>query len=134
MVVRRVLEVEAAGRATLRRSDADLAEAGDVLARLEVAIGAGTVDHDGVMEADIDFHRVIARASGNSTLAAMIEGLAGRIVRARTWRALQEEGVEHQTHAGHRAILDALVAGDPDTARLRMAVHLIEVEQHWSAQ
>jgi GntR family transcriptional repressor for pyruvate dehydrogenase complex len=134
MVVRRVLEVEAAGRAAMRISDADLAEAGDVLARMGAMIEQDTVDHEAVMEADIDFHRLIGRASGNPTLAAMIEGLSGRTVRARTWRALQEEGVEHQTHAEHRAILSALAAGDPDTARLRMGVHLIGVEQYWSAR
>lgn len=134
MVVRRVLEVEAAGRAAMRISAADLTEAGEVLARMETMINEEAVDHHAVMEADVEFHRVIARASGNATLGAMIEGLASRTVRARTWRALREEGVEHRTHAEHRAILLALAAGDPGAARLRMGVHLIEVEQYVSAQ
>lgn len=132
MVVRRVLEIEAVGRAALRITDADLAEASDVLARMEVLLAQEPVDHDSVLEADIDFHRVIAHASGNATLSAMIAGLAGRIVRARTWRALHDKGVEHRTHAEHKAILVALADRDPDTARLRMGVHLIEVEQYWS--
>ena len=86
------------------------------------------------MEADVAFHRVIARASGNPTLSALIEGLASRTVRARTWRALHEEGVEPRTHAEHQAILTALTARDPDAARLRMGVHLLGVEQYLSTQ
>ena len=133
MVVRRVLEVEAAARAALRFGDEDLEEAEAVLARMEALLAQEVVEHEAVMEADVDFHRVIARASDNAILAAMIEGLSSRTVRARTWRALHEEGVEHRTHAEHRAVLAALTAGDPDAARLRMAVHLVGVEQYWAA-
>jgi GntR family transcriptional regulator, transcriptional repressor for pyruvate dehydrogenase complex len=134
MAVRRVLEVEAAGRAALRIGDAELAEADDVLAQMEAMIKQDVVDHDAVMEADVAFHRVIANASGNPTLSALIEGLASRTVRARTWRALHEEGVESQTHAEHHAILSALKARDPDAARLRMGVHLLGVEEYLSTQ
>lgn len=129
MSVRRVLEVEAAGRAALRISDAELAAAGDVLLRMERMLDDGTIDHDAAMEVDVDFHRVIAQASGNPTLTAMINGLAGRTLRARMWRALHDEGVERITHAEHQAILAAMIARDPDAARLRMGVHLLNVEQ-----
>jgi GntR family transcriptional repressor for pyruvate dehydrogenase complex len=134
MTVRRVLEVEAAGKAALRISAAELLEAGEILTRMAAMIGRETVDHQAVMEADVAFHRVIARASGNPTLSALIEGLASRTVRARTWRALHEEGVESRTHAEHEAILSALAARDPDAARLRMGVHLLAVEQYLSTQ
>jgi GntR family transcriptional repressor for pyruvate dehydrogenase complex len=134
MAVRRVLEVEAAGRAALRISDAELAEADDVLAQMEAMIKRDVVDHDAVMEADVAFHRVIANASGNPTLSALIDGVASRTVRARLWRALHEEGVESRTHAEHHAILAALRARDPDAARLRMGVHLLGVEEYLSAQ
>lgn len=133
MLVRRTLEVEAAGRAALRISDAELTIAGDVLTRMESIIGEETTAHDAVMEADVDFHRVIAQASGSPTLSAMINGLASRTVRARLWRALQKEGVERQTHAEHASILSALTARDPDAARLRMNVHLLNVEEYLTA-
>ena len=107
ILVRRVLEVEAAGRAAPRISDAELATAGDILTRMELMLGRETAGHDAVMEADVEFHRVIAQASGNPTLSAMINGLASRTVRARLWRAMQEEGVERQTHAEHASILSA---------------------------
>lgn len=130
MSVRRVLEVEAAGRAALRITDAELAAAADALHRMEGMIDHDSVDHDAVMETDIDFHRVIAEASGNPTLTAMIHGLAGRTIRARMWRALHKEGIERETFAEHEAILAALNVRDPDAARLRMGVHLLSVEQY----
>ena len=134
MSVRRLLEGEAAGRAALRISDDELALAGDELAKMDLLIKQETVDHQAVMESDVAFHRVIARASGNPTLSALIEGLASRTVRARTWRALHEEGVEQRTHAEHQEILSALNARDPDAARLRMGVHLLGVEQYVTTQ
>jgi DNA-binding FadR family transcriptional regulator len=130
MVVRRTLEVEAAGRAASRITDDELAAAGDILSEMEAMLRQPTVEHDAVMEADVSFHRVIAQASGNPTLSAMINGMASRTVRARMWRALHEEGVERLTHVEHQAILAALVARDPDAARLRMGVHLLSVEQY----
>lgn len=133
MLVRRTLEVEAAGRAALRISDAELTTAGRILANMESMLGRESGAHDAVMEADVDFHRVIAQASGSPTLSAMINGLASRTVRARLWRALQKEGVERQTHAEHSSILSALTARDPDAARLRMNVHLLNVEEYLTA-
>ena len=132
--VRRVLEVEGVGKAALRISDAELAAAGEALAQMEMLLEHDVVDHQAVMEADVVFHRVIARASGNPTLSALIEGLASRTLRARMWRALHEEGAERRTHAEHQAILVALTARDPDAARLRMGVHLLGVEQYLSTQ
>jgi GntR family transcriptional regulator, transcriptional repressor for pyruvate dehydrogenase complex len=134
MTVRRVLEVEAAGRAALRITETELAQAGDALARMETLIKQKVVDHQAVMEADVAFHRVIANASGNPTLSALIDGLASRTVRARTWRALHDEGAESRTHAEHQAILTALRARDPDAARLRMGAHLLGVEEYLSTQ
>lgn len=132
--VRRVLETEAAGRAALHIRDEELAAAGQVLATMEQLLQHEPIDHDAVMDADIVFHRIIAAASRNSTLAALIEALASRTVRGRLWRAINEEGAEQHTHAEHRAILTALTARDPDAARLRMGAHLLGVEQYLSAQ
>lgn len=129
MAVRRVLEVEAAGLAALRIGDVELAKAADILDQAERMLAHEEIDHDAVMEADVDFHRVLAQASGNPTLTALINGLAGRTLRARLWRALHDEGAERVTHAEHLAILAAITARDPDAARLRMGVHLLNVQQ-----
>ena len=130
--VRRVLETEAAGRAALLIRDEELAAAGQVLATMDQLLQHEPIDHEAVMDADIVFHRIIAAASRNSTLAALIEALASRTVRGRLWRAINEESAELHTHAEHRAILTALQRRDPDAARLRMGVHLLGVEQYLS--
>jgi GntR family transcriptional regulator, transcriptional repressor for pyruvate dehydrogenase complex len=132
--VRRVLETEAAGRAALNIRDEELAAAGQVLSTMEQLLQHEPIDHDAVMDADIVFHRIIAAASRNSTLAALIEALASRTVRGRLWRAINEEAAEQHTHAEHRAILTALQARDPDAARLRMGVHLLGVEQYMAQE
>jgi len=132
--VRRVLETEAAGRAALNIREDELAAAEQVLSTMDRLLQHEPIDHDAVMDADIVFHRIIAAASRNVTLAALIEALASRTVRGRLWRAINEEGAEPHTHAEHQAILTALRARDPDAARLRMGVHLLGVEQYLADQ
>lgn len=126
--VRRLLETEAAGLAALNWDAAGLAAARGALDDAADVLRRTPVDHHHLIEADIAFHRSIAARAGNPVLAALIESLASRTVRGRLWRGITEEGVHERTHAEHEAILSALVAGDPDRARLRMATHLLEVE------
>ena len=127
--VRRVLETEAAGRAALTISADTLAAAEAILTSVEPLVNSTSeTDHEAIMEADIAFHRIIARASGNPALEALIEALAGRTVRSRMWRAITEEGAVHVTLTEHRAILRALGHHDPDSARLRMGTHLLAVQ------
>ncbi|MFI7638394.1 FadR/GntR family transcriptional regulator [Nonomuraea sp. NPDC049400] len=131
--VRRVLETEAVGRAAMRVTEEELDRAGQILASMELLLQAEPIDHEAVMNADVMFHRLIAAASRNTTLEALIEALASRTVRARLWRAINAERAESDTHKEHQAILEALKRRDPDAARLRMGVHLLAVEQYLSA-
>ncbi|HUX71653.1 MAG TPA: FCD domain-containing protein, partial [Cellulomonadaceae bacterium] len=106
-----------------------LEEAEAILTSVEPLVYAtGDPDYHGIMQADIAFHRVVARASENPALEALIEALAPRTIQGRMWRAMNEEGAVHATHDEHRAILRALSAHDPDSSRLRMAVHLLAVQ------
>lgn len=136
--VRRVLETEAAGRAALCITEEDLAAAAGILDTVEPLIDAHesvdhSVDHDAIMDADIAFHRMISRASGNPALDALIEALASRTIRARMWRAISDRGAVRETQSEHRAILAELVARDPDRARIRMSNHLLGVEEFMAA-
>jgi GntR family transcriptional repressor for pyruvate dehydrogenase complex len=127
--VRRVLETEAAGRAAMIIEDDALAEAESVLSSVEALVSsASTTDYKTFIDADIAFHRIIARASANPALEALIEALASRTLRGRMWRAITEKGALAATHSEHRAILHALVIHDPDSARLRMGTHLLAVQ------
>lgn len=130
LAVRRVLEGESAALAAPRLSTEDLDQLEAVLAEVDRALQADAdVDLEAFIDADTRFHRIIARASGNSSLAAIIDTLVGRTFRARLWRAISDRGSLGSTQAEHRAILDELRRRDPDRARLRMSVHLLGVEQ-----
>ncbi|MFX4271818.1 FadR/GntR family transcriptional regulator [Propionibacteriaceae bacterium Y1685] len=127
-VVRRALEVEAAGTAA-QFWDGDLtAEAGSVLSDAAAAIEQR--DHTGAMEADRAFHAVIARASRNPVLAALTETMSAPTQRARLWVSVHEAGRLDATHREHLAILAALGTGDSFRARTAMATHLYGVEGH----
>lgn len=130
LAVRRVLEPEAAAAAATRANDADIAEAEAILTRGEEILRAdGEIDLEATIEVDTEFHRVIARASGNPAFAAIIEALVGRTSRARLWRAIHDRGAVHRTQEEHRAVLEALRDRDPDRARIRMAAHVLGVEE-----
>jgi DNA-binding FadR family transcriptional regulator len=127
--IRRVLECEAAKSAALRITDEALAQARDLLDEATRIADHAPQDHERVIEIDIQFHRIIAAHSGNPVLAGLIDAFAGRTVRARLWRSLHDEGADRRTHEEHLAIWKALAARDPERARIRMANHLIEVEE-----
>lgn len=127
--VRRVLESEAASRAASRITDEELAAAAAILDEIEPLLGAEDIDHERIMDADIAFHRIIASASGNPALDALIEALASRTIRARMWRAISDRGAVAETQSEHRSILAELVLHDGDRARIRMSNHLLGVEE-----
>ena len=126
--VRRLHETEAAGLAALHIEDACLARLRAALDETARALVEVPLDHDRLVDADLAFHEEVARASGNPVLAALVVGLAGRASRARLWRGLCDEGAEDRAFVEHEAILAAVAARDPDRARLRMATHLLGLE------
>jgi DNA-binding FadR family transcriptional regulator len=127
--IRRLLECEAARLAAASITDEALSEAETLLGEGERILDKTPEDHERVIEIDIAFHRIIAAHTDNPVLAGMIEALAGRTVRDRLWRSLREEGADRRTHDEHTAILRALRSRDPESARVRMANHLIGVEE-----
>ena len=126
--IRRLLESEAARLAATRITDQALAGAKALLDDAERILSHAPQEHERLIETDIAFHRVIASHTGNPVLVGMIESLATRTVRERLWRSLREEGVDHRTHEEHVAIWRALQARDSECARIRMANHLLGVE------
>jgi GntR family transcriptional repressor for pyruvate dehydrogenase complex len=127
--VRRVLESEAAARAALRIDDAAIAEARALLDGMhELVFESGDIDHEAVLTADLAFHRILANASDNGALAALIEALADRTALARRTIGLQHEEQVRTAYHEHEAILAAITARDPDRARLQMSHHLLAIE------
>ncbi|GAB4000640.1 hypothetical protein GCM10029992_33200 [Glycomyces albus] len=126
--IRRLLECEAARLAATRITDAALHEARELLDEAERILDKTPDEHERVIEIDIAFHRVVAAHTDNPVLVGMIEALASRTVRDRLWRSRREEGVDRRTHEEHVAIWRALRDRDPEAARVRMANHLLGVE------
>lgn len=127
--VRRVLESEAAARAAVRISDDQLAAAAAILDGARAVVFASPVtDHETVISADIAFHRVIAKASDNGPLAALVDALADRTMLARRTIGQQHEEQVQRAFHDHESILAALKAHDPDRARLLMGHHLLVIE------
>ena len=121
--VRRILEPAAASMAALRITADEVKVLQHVLdASSRVATTEELVSHD------IEFHRLVGVASGNSVLGSLIEGLSGPTNRARIWRGRTQSGAQSRTVAEHQAILDALAAHEPDLASAAMVVHVAGVE------
>jgi len=127
--VRRVLESEAAARAALRMSDDDTAAARSLLDTMhQLVFESGVIDHETVLKGDLAFHRILANASDNGALAALIEALADRTALARRTFGQQHEEQVRTAYHEHEAILAAIIARDPDRARLLMSHHLLAIE------
>jgi GntR family transcriptional repressor for pyruvate dehydrogenase complex len=127
LAVRRILEPAAAAMASTRITEEEL----DALRGLIDGLGDAP-DIDKLVANDLEFHRRISAASGNSVLCSLLDTLSAPTARARVWRGLTQEGAATRTIAEHKAILDALGARDPDAARSWATVHIASVEQ-WLA-
>jgi GntR family transcriptional repressor for pyruvate dehydrogenase complex len=121
--VRRILEPVAVARAATRISDEGLTELERVLEQVSADSPVAEL-----VEADMQFHRLITWACGNSVLASLIQSLSGPTQRARLWRGMTQVGALERTLAEHRDIFDALRAHDPELAWMRAAIHVAGVE------
>lgn len=131
LAVRRILEPEAAALAATRLDGDAVAALTAIIAKGDDLLAVGdAIDLEATIDVDTAFHRAIAAASGNPAIEAIVQALIGRTARARLWRAIHDAGAVERTQQEHRAILAALAEGDPDKARLRMAVHVLGVEEY----
>jgi len=119
--VREVLEPEAARLAAERATDADRAE----LAALVEELDRGGSE---LMELDERIHRAVYRAAHNDLLEATLEQyyvLALRI----WWIALDRAHELEEAVEAHRALLEAIQAGDAERAADTMRAHVQDFEQ-----
>src|SRR6476659_10178540 len=121
--VRRILEPVATAMAATRLSEDDFVALEACLERMDSAETT-----QAFIAADEEFHRIIITASGNSTLASLIQNLSGGTLRARLWRSVTEQGAIETTKQRHRDICEALREGDAELARAADLIHLAEGE------
>ncbi|WP_275465388.1 FadR/GntR family transcriptional regulator [Streptomyces noursei] len=124
LAVRRILEPAATGMAAGRLPASEL----DALHAALDALGPEPALED-LIAGDLEFHRRIVAAAGNSVLCSLLDGLSGPTTRARIWRGLTQKDAVARTLAEHRAILGALRDGDAEAARAWATVHVASVEQ-----
>jgi DNA-binding GntR family transcriptional regulator len=123
MQVRRGLEVLAAQLAAQRNGGEQAAELRAVVSEQRSAGQAGHIDE--LPPLIREFHRLVARASGNGLLETMID----RLLDQTAWGFEQEiaERVESSLN-DHGAVAAAILAGSPVQAGLLMDEHILKDE------
>ena len=127
--VRRILEAAAAALAAGRIDSAEREDLGRILQRMGQA---QTVEE--LVEADVAFHAVIAKAAGNAVLASLLASLSTRTMRVRLWHGRAADDALDETREEHRRIYEAIVAGDPELARAAATAHIASGERWLRAQ
>lgn len=119
--VRRTLEVRTASLAALRRTDAEAAALLAIVAQMFDAIDQPDV----LMELDIGFHEVIAKASGNPLYAIIVNSF--RVITRQTWhigwRSRATYKNRYENIQCHEWIAQSIMAQDPTAAEAAISEH-----------
>lgn len=125
--VRAMVEVEVAGLAAERASDADVGRLQELCD--ELVHSAGQTER--AAEADVDFHRALADATHNELYRILLDAMHDVLLGARR-STLHLEGRIARGARAHRRILDRVRAGDAEGAREAMRRHLQDSLRAWS--
>lgn len=132
---RQVLEVELTRRAAenVRLHRASVGPAADLLGAMAASMG----DRDRFVALDVAFHSQIAQAAASPTLSLILESLETVLLRVRqlTYEGRQRRGDDQSaTVQAHRAVLQAVEAGEPAAAAEAMAAHLASTAEDLKAR
>jgi GntR family transcriptional regulator, transcriptional repressor for pyruvate dehydrogenase complex len=125
--LRRILEPSATALAAERGGPEVLADLADRLRLMERSRGESRIKQD------IEFHGIIAAASGNQSLASMLAGLNSHTLHARIWHGTLDADADRRAHEEHEAIYEALERRDPVVAHAAALVHVANTER-WYRQ
>lgn len=119
---RQQLEISLAGFAARRRTDAEVGALNDLLESMDAA-----GDHADFVDLDVQFHRLIATAGRNVVLADMLSNITSLI---RVWmaRSIEAAGETATSNLEHRAVVEAIQAGDSRAAQVAMRKHMKQAE------
>jgi len=123
--VRLVIEPEIARLAALNRTEEELKNIKDCYARMEAQI-----DNPGNMvRYDIDFHRLIAKATNNPILPVMMEPIFQLMFRfvSQTYNYPHSPLLALKSHSN---IIDAFEKQDGESAFNAMNKHMLEAKEH----
>lgn len=119
--LRSMLEALAARHCAARATETDLAALRGALE--EVRVGYASADPFAVLAATAKFYEAMFRAAGRQVAWELLVALNGRITHLRA-RTIATTGREKDGVAELQAILDAIVARDPDAAAIASIKHL----------
>ncbi|WP_306152218.1 FadR/GntR family transcriptional regulator [Roseovarius sp. MMSF_3281] len=114
-------EVECAGLAALRHTDAQMTEIRDAWERIEAITSEGNANSG---ELDFNLHRAIARASNNRYFDKFLEFLGPQIIPRIRARTEGEDEMRPKWQADHLEVIEAIARRDADEARDAMRRHL----------
>ena len=124
---RRILEVGAAGLAAEHATAEQVASLAEEVASLFASMD----DPQRFLVHDINFHRLVANASGNPIVAAVVEMVSGLYYEQRRQTAAQASDRDLRDAAEtHREIYQAIRSRDVDNARRLMNEHLLRASAH----
>ena len=120
--LRGMIEVQSGALAAERRSDQDIEELAGFVAEMQSSL-YGSVAW---IDADLAFHRSVAKATGNTYVVDVIGFLAGRVRESilLTGSHYRTDYMARVTVDEHLAILEAIRAGDAAAAQSSMAYHI----------
>ncbi|HEY1066162.1 MAG TPA: FadR/GntR family transcriptional regulator, partial [Pirellulales bacterium] len=121
MVVRIPLETIMARLAAQHRTDAHI----ERLRVIQERFGDPTRALDDSVQADVDFHVELARASGNRIFEFVLKPIEQLLIESRR-QTLTRDGIRG-AWAEHEAIFDAVRRGDPNGAEAAMRFHLMRI-------
>lgn len=123
--IRSLLEGAMAAKAAQKRTPEDIAALTAQMDKLESLIPMPAA----YVHEDVGFHEIIMRMSGDRLSQAVIDGVQSEALRTHGYSG--KLNVEHvkATHAAHRKVYDAIVAGDAEAASRAMREH---IEVSWA--
>jgi DNA-binding FadR family transcriptional regulator len=125
MEVRRIIEPAAAALAAERGTTKDLARLSAAYQAMENAGG----DVQAFMDADLSFHVSCLEAAHNEFLLPIAHAVRTELMTSMSVTNRDADENRRVSLPLHRAICDAIVARDPDAARLAMQRHLDDTER-----
>lgn len=123
--VRALLEVHIAGVAAERATEEDIARLREVHERMQREAD----DVESAARDDLEFHRMIARATQNDLYLLLMDSIGSALIDIR--RENLGSGSTPTTLRQHEAVLERISAHDPAGARKAMAAHLDGVADWW---
>lgn len=122
--VREILEPEIAAMAANRATADQIADMQEAVEAMDKAMN----NPEAFVEADLDFHLALAKATHNTLIPILIDALVDLLREHRT-RAASVKGGMERSQPYHKSILDAVKAGDASAARETMRSHLAQTRK-----